>query len=140
MIFQDIKDVSGNIYDTSASFLPMHNVHTPVAVPSSIKSLQTQCRQISQKLTRAERSGVCGQMSCCQLITAMCSPSPHARREVCHVGTTAYSSSSKLYSKSTDTMMTNVTNTDQGRKIRGLRADLIIVHTLCNCAHRPRAS
>ena len=48
------------------------------------------------------------------------------RREVCPVGSTVYSSSSKLFSKSTGTMLTDVTKTGQSRKIRGLRADIML--------------
>ena len=48
------------------------------------------------------------------------------RSKVCPVGSTAYSSSSKLFSKSTGTMLADVTKTGQSRKIRGLRADIML--------------
>jgi hypothetical protein len=48
------------------------------------------------------------------------------RRKVCPVGSTACSSSSKLFSKSTGTMLTDVTKTGQSRKIRGLQADILL--------------
>ena len=42
------------------------------------------------------------------------------RSEVCPVGSAAYISRYKLFSKSTGTMLTDVTKTGQSRKIRGL--------------------
>ncbi len=48
------------------------------------------------------------------------------RMEVFLVGSAAYISRYKLFSKSTGTMLTNVTKTGQSRKIRGLRADIML--------------
>jgi hypothetical protein len=58
------------------------------------------------------------------------------RRAVCPVGSTAYSSSSKLFSKSKGTMWTDVTKTGQRREIRpiirNLRADILLPTYHCN--------
>ena len=52
------------------------------------------------------------------------------RGAVCPVGSTAYSSSSKLFSKSKGKLWTDVTKTGQRREIkpiiRGLRADIML--------------
>ncbi len=48
------------------------------------------------------------------------------RKEVCPVGSTAYISSSKLFSKFTGTMVTDVTKTGQSRKVRGLLAFVML--------------
>jgi hypothetical protein len=77
---------------------------------------------MSQKLVRAGRSGVYIMLPtyhCNAQLMATC-------REVCPVGSTAYISRYKLFSKSTGTMLTDVTKTGQSREIRGLRADIML--------------
>jgi hypothetical protein len=55
------------------------------------------------------------------LPTYHCNVQPMATRsEVCPVGSAAYISRYKLFSKSTGTMLTDVTKTGKSRKIRGL--------------------
>ena len=48
------------------------------------------------------------------------------RSEACPVGSAAYISRYKLFSKFTGTMLTDVTKTGQSREIRGLLADIML--------------
>jgi hypothetical protein len=80
---------------------------------------------MSQKLVRAGRSGV--PPADIMLPTYHGNVQPMATRsEVCPVGSAAYISRYKLFSKSTGTMLADVTKTGQSRKIRGLRADIML--------------